>query len=283
MFKINPYDFKISGSQTKKILGQKALGETGLSYLKEWVKEQLYSRERSFYSKYTDKGNSVEQSSIDYVSDFFGWGVVRKNEERFSNKWIEGTPDLILSTTVEDVKNSWDCFTFPLFDKEPPKDDYEYQLQSYMDITGKSKAGLIYILMDAPEHLIDSEAWNEAKSRGEMEVSLDLHDEVRQRMTYSNLPDDLRIKRFEINRDETIIKKIHDRVDECRDLIPGLVADLKGISIIYDIDHIGKHILNCNSLPQLEKLWKDHEMLHDHPKFVATIKNRKEEIKSFSK
>jgi hypothetical protein len=194
----------------------KAMGETAKTYCENWVKEELYKRRKEFSSKYTDKGNECEASSIDYAADQFGWGLVAKNEQHFTDEYMTGTPDIILADSVEDIKNSWDCFTFPLFDTDIPEKKYYWQGQVYMALTGKDTFGLVYTLMNAPDHLIEQEA---RRSADWGEVEAELYDAVRDRMTYDELSSDLRIKRFEIARNEEDIARIVKRVEEAREYI----------------------------------------------------------------
>lgn len=191
-----------------------------ITYLHEWVKEQLYDRRKEFTSKYTEKGTTVEQASIDFASDVYGWGLVSKNEKNYQNEWMTGTPDLVLADLIPDMKNSWDCFSFPLFGKLDP--DYEWQMQTYMSLTGKENAAVIYTLMDAPDSLVESEARKEMWKAGLLELEMELYDQVKASMTYSHLPNDLRIKRFDVKRDEKKIKQIHDRVNLCAEYIASL-------------------------------------------------------------
>lgn len=200
------------------------MGETAKTYCENWVKEQLYARRKEFTSKYTDKGNECEESSIEYAAEHFGWGLVAKNEEHFEDELMTGTPDIILAESVEDIKNSWDCFTFPLFDTDIPEKKYYWQGQVYMALTGKSTFGLVYTLMNAPDHLIEQEA---RRSADWQEVEAELYDAVRDRMTYDGLNTDLRIKRFEIARNEEDIARIEKRVQECREYIKQITNHLK--------------------------------------------------------
>lgn len=200
------------------------MGETAKTYCENWVKEQLYARRKEFTSKYTDKGNEVEASSIEYVSEQLGWGLVTKNELHFTDEWMTGTPDIILADSVEDIKNSWDCFTFPLFDTEIPEKKYYWQGQVYMALTGKQTFRLVYTLMNAPEHLIEQEA---RRSADWQEVEAELYDAVRDRMTYDELSSDLRIKRFDILRNEEDIARIRTRVEQCRAYIQTLRINIK--------------------------------------------------------
>ena len=46
-------------------------------------------------------------------------------------------------------------------------------------------------------------------------------------MTYSDIPDRLKIKVFDIKKDEVVINKIKERVNECREIIEQLKTKLK--------------------------------------------------------
>ena len=149
--------FKISPSQCGKIMTNARkkgeLSKTTITYVDEWIKEQIYGRRKQLDNKYLDKGNDVENESIEYISEHLNIKGINKNEKTFDNEFMVGTPDVITTDTVIDMKNSWDCFTFPLLEKEVPNKDYFYQLQCYMALTGKKKAKLIYTLMNTPEDL----------------------------------------------------------------------------------------------------------------------------------
>jgi hypothetical protein len=215
--------FKIRSSGTGSIMAYPDKNElpTGAkTYVNQWIAEQLYNRTKVFTSKYTDKGNVCEDGSIDLVAERYGWGLISKNDKSFENDYLTGTPDLILSERVVDIKNSWDCFTFPLFGKLNP--DYEWQVQCYMDLTGKNRASVIYTLMDAPDELVEKEAAILSYKAGYTELESDFYDEVKASMTYSHLPIELRIKRFDVEKDDKKIQQVKDRVTLCREYIKSL-------------------------------------------------------------
>lgn len=218
--------FKIRASATYKIMTEprsksEFLSKTCISYLEEWKKEQIYGRKKEFRSKYTDKGNWVENEAIAFASEYLGWGMVFKNEDPYSNDFITGTPDLVLSNEIIDIKSSWDCFTFPLFDEGPCK-EYWWQLQSYMALTDKDRARLIYCLMDTPDELIEREARNLVYKEGFSDITEEFYEEVSKRMKYDNIQVKYRIKAFEIFRDEKAISEIEARVLDCRAYLESL-------------------------------------------------------------
>ena len=168
-------------------------------------------------SKYLDKGNAVEIESLDFISKVLDYSNLVKNEESFENGFLTGTPDAILDDHIIDVKNSWDCFSFPLYFNSVPNKDYYYQAQGYMALTGIDKYKLIYTLMDTPEELIQREYFGDE--------STDLV-EFASKYKYSNIDYKYRIKVFDIYRNDEDIENIYNRVEECREYLNSLWVDL---------------------------------------------------------
>jgi hypothetical protein len=203
------------------------------TYCEKWLKEKLYDRRKNFTNQYLDKGIQVEDESIQFAAQYYGWDQVEKNEEWFSDDWFEGTPDIITELdgpTIIDMKNVWDCFTMPLFEDQIPTAGYETQLQVYMHLASQeykvefNNALLVYSLMDAPLNVMEKEMRRLSWEEGQQGL---ITDEIRQRvhreMTYSNLPDELRLKSFEVKRDPAVIEELKKRVELCREYIAGLL------------------------------------------------------------
>jgi len=203
------------------------ISKTTITYLETWQKERLYNRRKSFTSKYTDKGTQQESWAIDFLADQTN-RFLAKNETHFNNEWITGTPDIVLSDTIIDIKCSWDPFTFPLFDSEPDK-AYWWQLQGYMDICDRERAELTYILADHTDEEIDRECKRRSYALGmDGDVTIELYDAVQKELTYDDIPNDLRIKTFSFNRDQKAIDAIHERVEVCREYIKTHLSHYEG-------------------------------------------------------
>lgn len=214
-------EFKISGSQTSKIMGVRGLGETGENYVKEWLTGQMVGYRKEFSNKYTEKGLACENTAIELVCERYDLGFLSKNTERRENEFCEGECDVEMKTALRDIKCSWDIFTFPWFDKIVKNVTYIWQAQTYMLLWDKETYFLDYCLVDAEEHMIDKEYWRKHHAlyiEGD-EVDEKLYDEVRSKMIFSHLPIERRVKTFEIKRDNDWIAKIEPRVKECRNLI----------------------------------------------------------------
>lgn len=188
------------------------LSKTTISYLEEWMKIQIYAREKKITCKYFTKGIEMENYAISYAQMHIENNQVTpsfKNEKQFENDYMTGTPDVFFDDEVWDIKCSWDCFTFPLFEKKIPNKDYYYQLQGYMALTGLKKAKLVYVLADMPDDLIERELLYNENAKYEDYI-------------YSNVDDKYRIKVFKIDRDEDVINAIKEKVIQCRNYLENL-------------------------------------------------------------
>lgn len=195
------------------------------TFLQQWALEQIYGRQQEFSNKYTEKGIQCEAEAIELFNELRGVKA-KKNTERRENNWITGEPDLVGSGEIADIKNSWSVFTFPLFDTKIPESDYYYQLQGYMALFDKPKASVNYCLIDAPESLIDAAALMQSRKIGSSEVDADLYEEVRAKMTYGDIPKELKLKRFEFERNDNVIAAIHNQVELCREYLDTLTYEM---------------------------------------------------------
>jgi hypothetical protein len=71
------------------------LPEGAKTYCKIWLKEQILNRGVDFGSKYTEKGNVMEDDSIDFIAKMLKYGMLLKNPVHFENEYITGTPDIL--------------------------------------------------------------------------------------------------------------------------------------------------------------------------------------------
>lgn len=198
--------FKLRASAAGKLMTNarnksELLSETTKSYLQEWQKERVYGIKNIISNKYLNKGIMMEDVAIDKAIEWLDLPFAIKNEEHFDNDYFTGTPDLIVDGVVYDIKNSWSCFTFPLFDTEIPNKDYFYQLQVYMHLTGCKRAGLVYVLLNTPEELLGYES---------------IHN-------YDHLESKYRIKTFFIDYDPAVIEELQTRVQNARNYLETLI------------------------------------------------------------
>ena len=191
--------------------------ETTLTYIRKWVISQLYDRKEKIKTNPMEKGLRREDDSIKELSNW--WNTpLEKNEKTFENEWIKGTPDILKgkNNPLTDVKNSYSCFSFPLFDKESHNISYFAQAQGYFDITEAEETDeykLVYILMDLPADMILKEF--SYKNDKNLE-----YEEFEKDFLYEHIKDEkLRKKEFIINYDGAYIQRVHVRVEQIRDYI----------------------------------------------------------------
>lgn len=195
-------DFKIRASAGGQIMTNpraktELLSETTKTYVFEWLKENIYGYRKEISNKYLSKGLELEDEAIDKAIELLDLPFTLKNEQYFEDEYFTGTPDLIIQDTVYDIKCSWDCFTFPLFDTEITTKNYYYQLQIYMHLLGLKKAKLIYVLLNTPENLA---SWEQPKD-------------------YNDLDKKFRIKTFDVDYSEEVIQDLKQRVTNIREFI----------------------------------------------------------------
>ena len=161
------------------------------------------------------KGLMVEDDAIDILARVDG-KLYLKNEERFSNDYITGTPDIV-SDDIVDIKSSWDIFTYFASKFEYDK-DYWWQLQGYMALTGKTKARLAYVLCDTPDVMIESmkrKAWYDLGSPFDDTTSGRIGLEIERNSKY-DLPDAERVHIHHLDFDNDAIERVYQRVADLR-------------------------------------------------------------------
>ncbi len=202
---------------TSPRLKGEVLSQTTKSYIKELVLEHKYGIRKEINSRYLDKGNMVENESIELTERVLDLDLIVKNESYFENEFICGTPDIIMGDTIIDVKSSWSAHTFPFFlDEELPNKDYYYQVQGYMALTGATKGMVVYCLINTPEEIVLDEIRRTSWSRHELDVTEETEAEVRQQHEFDHIPEVNRVKAYYIERDDEVIKAIYERVEECK-------------------------------------------------------------------
>lgn len=203
------------------------LGDTCISYLKEVYVWEKYGKEPiggSERSKYTMKGRLVEDESIMMLSRIDNIQY-EKNEDRFRNDFLSGTPDIILynneiPTKIIDIKSSYDFSTLLANEDSPLNPLYYSQMQSYMSLTGAQEAEVCYCLVNCPPEQLDAEkrrlyyvmnAVTEESPQYLREI-----ERLENNFCFDEIPINERILRFPVKRDDAFIQKLHKRVSDCR-------------------------------------------------------------------
>lgn len=198
------------------------LTDTNKKYLAQVFIKEKYNREKNIENKYVDKGLAVEEDSLTLYSRFKSPVYYEKNEERYTNAYLSGTPDMIKGDMIIDVKSSYSIHTY--FDsKIKLNETYYWQLQSYMALTGKKNATLAYCLTNMTDIILkDMERrlqWKMGAISDEDAVYMDAVEKLRHENIFDDIPLKDRVHEIEIARNDEDIMRMYKMIGEGRKYI----------------------------------------------------------------
>lgn len=187
-------------------------------------------------NRYIRKGNAVEEHGITLYSrvkkEFF-----KKNELHLKNGFIMGTPDIFRgesitsATWIPDIKASWDLRTFYRTFTKKVSNLYLWQIRGYMWLTGAKQGSIAYCLVDTPEGLIQAEIdrlwYKMGKPLIDSKVFIAASKEIREEMTYSDIPLKKRLLEYEADWLPEYADKIEKYVIAGREYLAQIHADLQ--------------------------------------------------------
>jgi len=205
------------------------LSKTAQKHLLDVYIAEKYGRRKDIQTKQMRKGNEVEDEAIEFLGDYLGKpkNYYVKNTEKFTNDFISGTPDVIdiqdSIGIIYDVKSSYDLWTFMGNILDKVDNLYYWQMQSYLWLTGASKAYVTFCLLDTPFGIVEQEKksllykMNVVSEESPEYVKEALKLEFN--MTFGDVPASERILFFPIDRNEDDILKIQHKVEKAREYL----------------------------------------------------------------
>jgi len=205
------------------------LSKTAKKHLLDVYIAEKYGRRKDIQTKQMRKGNEVEDEAIEFLGDYLGKpkNYYVKNTEKFTNDFIAGTPDVIdienSTGIIYDVKSSYDLWTFMgnILDKVDSL--YYWQMQSYMWLTGATRAYVTFCLLDTPFGIIEQEKKSLLYKMNV--ISEESPEYVKEawklefNMTFADVPTSERILFFPIDRNEDDILRIQAKVEKAREYL----------------------------------------------------------------
>lgn len=225
------------------------ISESTKTHLIDIFVSAQYNRRPEIESKFLKKGNVAEEDSITLYS-LLNKKFFKKNEEWLKNDFISGTPDLFRGESVRkadeiiDTKTSWDVFTFFRATHKDLADQYYWQGQGYMALSGAKKHTVAYCLVNTPWHLISNELFKESYKHSDGTPAV-IELNIIANMTYDRktfeehierhgidvkdgasldivngfveIPQEERMHEFTVERNDADIEKIYERVLKCRE------------------------------------------------------------------
>lgn len=198
------------------------LSKTAQRHLLDIYISQKYGRVRDVQTKQMKKGVAVEQDSIDMLSKLLSVEF-SKNEERYSNAYVTGLPDIVDNGMVIDIKSSYDLWTF--MGNLPDKLDslYYWQLMSYMWLTDAQSGYIAYCLSNTPDNIIEQEKYYLLKNMDV--VSEESPEYVKQalklefNMKFDDIDISERVLLYKVDRNEDDIIRIEQKVLKAREYL----------------------------------------------------------------
>lgn len=198
------------------------LSKTAQRHLLDVYIAEKYGRKRDIQTKQMKKGVEVEDQSIELLNKYWGTNY-SKNQDRFTNDFITGHPDILDSNKVVDIKSSYDLWTF--LGNLPDKLDnlYYWQLMSYMWLTGATKGHIAYCLSNTPFGIVEQEK-RYLLNRMDV-ISEESPEYVKEamrlefNMTFDDIDVSERVLIFTVDRNEDDIIRIQNRVERAREYL----------------------------------------------------------------
>lgn len=203
---------KLIGDPKKK---GESLSDTAKTEIRSIVKEDLFTFKSFTGNQYTEKGNWLEEMAIE-LSGKMRFRAYQKHVGRVDNDLITGECDVLdlKNKLIIDTKCSWDIGTHPFFQDEAQdkviKAGYDIQMQAYMWLYECDRAEIDFWLFPCPEELL------KPYEDQEQLINLVAEIDIRERLTT-----------VVIERDESIIQKIKNKIPLCQAYYEKLYAERK--------------------------------------------------------
>ena len=94
-----------------------------------------------------------------------------------------------------------------------------------MELTGRRNSYLVYCLVDTPSDIVEDEVRRVHYKLKEIDDNPIVRNAVEMQHNFERVPKEQRIKCFEIAYDPEAIKKIYNRVEECREYYETLIHE----------------------------------------------------------
>ncbi len=187
------------------------ISDTAKSAIRDIVKEDLYSFRSFTGNQYTAKGNLLEDMAIE-MSGKMRFKQFNKHVGRVENELITGECDILDGRTIIDTKVTWDIGTHPFFEDEAlekvKKAGYDVQMQAYMWLYDCDVAHVDFWLFPCPAELLKD--WDDIEQLVHLVEAID----IRERLTTVT-----------IERDESVIEEIKEKIPHCQDYYAKLFAE----------------------------------------------------------
>lgn len=206
------------------------LSDTCIEMLMEWYAwetQGMVSVAKEFELDSMRKGKLGEQDAILLLSKVEG-EIYYKNEERISNDYLTGEPDVFLgdniigSRKITDIKNAFDYPIFLKYINSGHSNGEEWQVKGYLDIANCPEGEIARCLVDMPQ-IMQQDMKKKLFYKGEYvtEMSpefLEKWEKLERSMNFGMIPEHQRVHRTKIEPfTEFERNKVYEKVKICRE------------------------------------------------------------------
>lgn len=206
------------------------IGSGGISRLKDIYTKEKWGKEvisvAKDYVPAVLNGTLSEGKSLSIVSELDGHDY-KVHKKLIKNRYLKGILDCYLGASVKKIHRVVDIKTassmqslLSLVKDEETQSKYYWQIMGYLAITGADEGEVCHCLVSYSERIINDEI-NKFLQRtknlgfdGEY-IESQIH-RIKFNMTFDEIPIEQRVVRFKVERDESAIKNIYDKVKFCR-------------------------------------------------------------------
>lgn len=198
------------------------------AYLLFLYRVRKYGRQYSMRGEISDailKGLKKEKSAADLISEAYGIKLFI-DKKQIKNDHLVGAVDVMDAETIElsnhvyEIKNSYDLSSFLRAMNKPLDKKHYLQMQGYLGISGKKYGEICYCLTEHPEEVIQQQKdiiMLEMCPDGIINDRFERYWEfVERKLRYSDIPARERVFSHLVERDDTIIDRIYNRVEDAR-------------------------------------------------------------------
>ena len=213
-----------------------ALSTGAKTFIQQMAIEDKYGLTNDIENKYLDKGVFCEDEAINLCATVHGWNDFEMNCDHVSNDWIQGTPDVLGSDWLADIKCAWsiDTYSKHLFETRIVNSIYYWQLMSYLWLTNRTTAYLCYCLVNTPEHLFNKEVentkWRVRDNSDRIDLDAETEDAIFQELYdkhhFDFMDDSKRVKMFKIESSEREFNLIKQKVELAREYYNEVIEKL---------------------------------------------------------
>lgn len=204
---------------TKPKNASELISDGAKTVVTEWYNNQHFGRKPlPEGSKYTRKGTEQEWVALAFLNNVTG-SRYAKNKQPKNDGIMSGFADVVEKDGIVEIKCPFTHQTFPTLhnDLHSFKKEYWCQVQGYMHLWEKTTAKVFFVLVNAPEDVIKSEMWRIARLNGYPSPTEEIESKVRATLTFDDLPNEKRVKCFDVEYSPDFIEVVKDRVLKCRE------------------------------------------------------------------